>query len=62
MSTDQLLDIVTQLLNDRRAFWRDELRNRFAFNGAVLWTDTKGAAWLRDDGGRLLPVPNVVSN
>jgi hypothetical protein len=62
MTTDQLLDAVTQLLNDRRTFFRDELRNRFAFNRSVLWTDTTGAAWLRDDWGHLLPVPNVVSN
>ena len=62
MSTDQLLDAVAQLLNDRRAFLCAELRNQFLFNGAALWTDTKGAAWLRDDWGHLLPVPNVVSN
>ena len=51
-----------QLLNARLARKRDNLRNRFAFNGSVLWTDTTGAAWLRDDWGHLLPVPNVVSN
>lgn len=32
----------------------------FKLKGSKLWTDTVGHAWIMDDWGKLLPVPNVV--